>query len=193
MMIFLILAPYAAFATLMLVTSAAVSLFAAAAICLMVMVYDAFRGRSTKMLGAGSVILFLALATYITLVDSSLSSSAVKLTVDAGVLAISLMSLAIRQPFTLQYAREAVDTETAKLPGFFRANYVITWAWAAAFLLMAVANVLMIYVPGLPLWSGLAIAFAARNTALYFTKWYPRYQRAKFGAPSVSVGALSGS
>jgi len=189
MTIFLILAPYGAFATLMLVTSAAVSLFASAAICLMVIAYDAFRGRSTKMLGAGSVIVFLALGGYITLVDSSLSSSAVKLSVDAGVLAISLASLAIRQPFTLQYAREAVDTETAKLPGFLTANYVITWAWSAAFLLMVTANVLMIYVPGLPLWSGIAIAFAARNTAVYFTKWYPQYRRAKFGAPAASVGA----
>jgi len=193
MTIFLILAPYAAFAALMLVTSAATSLFASAAICLMVMAYDATRGRSIKMLGAGSVVLFLALGTYITLVDSSLSSSAVKLGVDAGVLAISLASLAIRQPFTLQYAREAVDTETAQLPGFLTANYVITWAWSSAFLLMAVANVLMIYVPGLPLWSGIAIAFAARNTAVYFTKWYPQYRRAKFAAPAASAGALSGS
>jgi hypothetical protein len=193
MTIFLILAPYAAFATLMLVTSAAVSLFASAAICLMVIAYDILHGRSIKMLGAGSVILFLALGTYITLVDSGLSSSAVKLTVDAGVLAISLGSLAIRQPFTLQYAREMVDTETAKLPGFVKSNYTITWAWTLAFLLMAAANILMIYVPGLPLWSGLAIAFAARNTALYFTKWYPQYRRAKFGPPAVSVGALSGS
>ena len=55
MTIFLILAPYAAFAALMLVTSAAASLFASAAICLLVMAYDAFRGRSIKMLGAGSV------------------------------------------------------------------------------------------------------------------------------------------
>jgi hypothetical protein len=193
MTIFLILAPYGAFATLILVTSAAVSLFAATAICLMVMAYDTFRGRSIKMLGAGSVIVFLALGSYLTLVDSSLSGSAVKLTVDAGVLAISLASLAIRRPFTLQYAREAVDPETAKLPGFLRANYVITWAWSAAFLLMAMANVLMIYVPGLPLWSGLAIAFAARNTAVYFTKWYPEYRRAKFAAPAASAGALSSS
>jgi hypothetical protein len=193
MTIFLILAPYGAFATLMLVTSAAVSLFASAAICLMVMAYDAVRGRSIKMLGAGSVILFLALGSYVTLVDSSLSSSAVKLSVDAGVLAIALASLAIRQPFTLQYAREAVDPETAQLPGFLTANYVITWAWSLAFLLMAVANVLMIYIPGLPLWSGIAIAFAARNTAVYFTKWYPQYRRAKFATPAASAGALSGS
>jgi hypothetical protein len=40
----------------------------------------------------------------------------------------------------------------------------------------------LIYVPGLPLWSGLAIAFAARNTAIYFTKWYPEYRRAKHPA-----------
>jgi len=32
------------------------------------------------------------------------------------VLAISLGSLAIRRPFTLQYAREMVDAETAALP-----------------------------------------------------------------------------
>jgi len=56
---------------------------------------------------------------------------------------------------------------------------VITWAWTLAFALMVMANILLIYVPGLPLWSGLAIAFAARNSALYFTKWYPDRVRAK--------------
>ena len=58
MTIFLILAPYGAFALLMMVTSAAVSLFAAAAICLMVIALDAARGRSIKILGIGSVIVF---------------------------------------------------------------------------------------------------------------------------------------
>ena len=193
MMIFLILAPYGAFTTLMLVTSAAVSLFASAVICLMVIAYDILRGRSIKVLGAGSAILFAALGLYLTLIDSGLSSSAVKLAVDAGVLAISLASLAIRQPFTLQYAREVVDAETANLPGFLRANYVITWAWTAAFLLMLMANVLMIYVPGLPLWSGLMIAFAARNTAVYFTKWYPKHRREKLAKQALPGAMVSAS
>jgi hypothetical protein len=61
--------------------------------------------------------------------------------------------------------------------------------WTLAFLSMLMANILMIYLPGMPLWSGLAIAFAARNTALYFTTWYPRYRRAKISACG---GALSG-
>jgi hypothetical protein len=156
----------------------------------MVMIHDMLRGRSIKMLGAGTVVVFVALGLYLTLVDSGLSNSAVNLTVNAGLLAISLTSLAIRQPFTLQYAREVVDAETAALPGFTRVSYIITGAWTLAFLLMLLANLLMIYVPGLPLWSGLAIAFAARNTAIYFTKWYPKYRRAKFGAPVTSAGAL---
>ena len=189
MTIFLILAPYAAFATLMLVSSAAVSVFASAAICLMVIAYDALRGRSLKMLGAGSVIVFAALGAYITLLDRSLSSSAVKLAVDAGVFAISLTSLVIRKPFTLQYAREIVEPETAKLPGFMAANYIITWAWTGAALLMMVGNAAILYVPGLPLWFGLLIAFAARNSAVYFTKWYPQYRKAKHAAPA-NAGAL---
>jgi hypothetical protein len=189
MAIFLILAPYGAFATLMLTTSAAVSLFAAAAICLMVIALDIVRGRSIKVLSAGSAILFAALGCYIILIDSSLGNSAIKLAVDCGVLAISLGSLLVRRPFTLQYAREVVDAETATLPGFRHANYVITSAWSAAFLLMVLANVLLIYLPGLPLWSGIAIAFAARNTAVYFTKWYPEYRKAKFAAMAVPVSA----
>jgi hypothetical protein len=193
MTIFLILAPYGAFAALMLVTSAAVSLFASAAICLAVVMYDMLGGRSIKMLGAGSAIVFSAVGCYVTLFDSSLSTAAVRLAVDAGLFTISLLSLAIRQPFTRQYALEVVDAETARLPGFLKANYIITSAWTLAFLLMMIANVLMLYVPNLPLWSGLAIAFAARNSAAYFTKRYPQYLRAKFGPPAASAGALSGS
>jgi hypothetical protein len=187
MTIFLILAPFGSFALLMLVTSAQVSLFAAAAICLAVIGVDIYRGRSIKMLGAGCVVVFAGLGAYVTLVDPALSTSAVKLTTDVGVLAISLASLTVGKPFVLQYALEAVDAETARLPGFMKATYIITWAWTGAFVLMIIGNVLTIYVPGLPLWSGLAIAFAARNSAAYFTAWYPQYRRAKYGAAPASA------
>jgi hypothetical protein len=183
MMIFLILVPFATFTALMLLTSATVSLFAGATVAAATIAYDLTRGGSLKMLAAGSLVLFSALGCYIAFVDSSWSSPAVRLAVDSGVLAIALTSIAIRFPFTLQYAREVVDAETMQLPGFMRANYIITWAWTAAFLLMLVANILMIYQPSLPLWVGVAIAFAARNSAAYFTKWYPKHRRAKYGTP----------
>jgi hypothetical protein len=188
MTIFLILAPYGAFASLMLLTSAKASVFAAAAISLAVIALDFIRGRSLKWLGAGSAILFAALGLYLTLIDPNLGNSAVKLSVDTGIFAISLTSMLIGRPFTLQYAREAVAAETAATPGFLRANYIISAAWTAAALVMMVANLAMLYVPGLPLWLGLAIAFAARNSAVYFTKWYPQYRKVKSGnAPAIVV------
>jgi hypothetical protein len=187
MTIFLILVPYGAYAFLMMVTSAAVSLFSAAAICLAVIAFDVARGRSVKILSAGSVIVFAAVGGYVTLVDPTPGTAAVKFAVDAGVFLLSLLSIVFRHPFALQYALEEVDAETAQQPGFVRANYLITWAWTAAMLLMMIGNIAVLYVPGLPLWSGLLIAFAARNSALYFTKWYPQYCKAKYGTPPANA------
>jgi hypothetical protein len=189
MAVLLILAPFGAFTLLMLVTSAAVSLFVAAAICIAVIILDAARGRSIKILGAGSAIVFAGIGFYLVFINPTLSGLAVKIAVDGGILLIALGSMLLRYPFTLQYALEEVPAETAAIPGFLRANYVITCAWAAAAVLMIAGNLMMIYVPGLPLWTGLAIAFAARNSALYFTRWYPEYRKAKDG--SHQAGALT--
>ncbi len=180
MALFLILAPAGAFALLMLVASSAVSLFTAAALALGIVAYDVIRGGSIKLLSAGSVLLFTALGCYIALVDGHWSGIAVRLAVDGGLLAIALLSLAIRLPFTLQYACESVDDEITKLPGFLTANYILTGVWTAAFVLMLVADILIIYLPGLPIWVGFGIAFTARNSAVYFTRWYPQYRRAKY-------------
>lgn len=187
MTIFLILAPYGAFALLMLVASSALSLFTAAAICLAVIAYDLAGGRSLKILGAGSVLVFTAVGSYVTLVDPTLSVSAVKFAVDSGIFLVTLGSIVAGKPFTLQYAREVVDAETLKVPGFLKANYIITSAWTLSMLLMMAGNVALIHVPGLPLWSGLLIAFAARNSAVYFTKWYPEYRKAKYGTPPANA------
>lgn len=184
MAIFLILAPYGAYSLLMLVTSATSSVFAASAICLATVAIDVVRGRSVKILAAGSAVVFAATGLYLALLDHALGTLGVKLSVDLGIFAISLGSMLVRRPFTLQYALESVPAETAAMPGFLTANYVITGAWAAATLLMAVANLVLLYIPGLPLWSSLAVAFAARNSAIYFTKWYPEYRQIKYGTPA---------
>lgn len=187
MTIFLILAPYGAYTFLMLVTSATVSVFAASAICLATVAIDVAQGRSVKILAAGSAIEFAAIGLYLALLDPTLGTLGIKLSVDVGIFVISLGSMLVRRPFTLQYAIESVPAETAAMPGFLYANYVITGAWTAAALLMAAANLVLLYVPGLPLWSSLAVAFAARNGAIYFTKWYPEYRQIKYGTPAAAL------
>ena len=189
MMIFLILAPFATFTALMLVAPAAISLFAGAAVAAATVAWDVYGGRSIKMLGAGAAVLFAALGAWTTLTDGNWSATEVRLAVDIGTLSIALFSIAIRQPFTLQYARETVDAQTLQMPGFRRANYVLTLAWTGAFVLMLIANLLTVYLPGLPFWVGLGIGFAARNSALHFTKWYPKYRRAKYPLAAAAMPA----
>ena len=179
MVLFLIILPFAAFAALSLVTSTTISLFAAGAIALAVVARDLMAGRSLKMMSGGTALTFFAVGLYVVSVDPQLSTMSVRIAVDAGVLAIALISLAIRSPFTLQYGREIVDRETAALDGFLQANYVITLVWTAAFVLMLLANMLVLYLPSLPFWVAVGIAFGARNCAVYFTRWYPQRVRAK--------------
>jgi hypothetical protein len=183
MTIFLILAPYGVYAFMMLVTSATVSLIAAGTICLATIALDVWRGRSPKILPAGTAIVFAGIIAWLHLIDPTLSDKAVKVAVDGGILVISLGSLLLRYPFTLQYALERVHPEIAAMPGFLRSNYIITGVWTASMLLMLLANAAVLYVPGLPIWLGLAVAFAARNSAVYFTRWYPAYRQLKHGAP----------
>jgi hypothetical protein len=187
MTIFLILAPYGVFALSMLLTSAIISLFIAAAICLATIALDRVHGRSLKILPFSSAVLFAGIAGWLILVDPTVSDKAVRLAVDIGILAVSLGSILVGYPFTMQYALESVPSEIAAMPGFSRANYIITGVWTAATLLMTLANAAVLYVPGLPIWLGLAVTFAARNSAVYFTKWYPQYRTTKYGMPPMNA------
>lgn len=184
MTIFLILAPYGVYSFLIFVTSAKIAVFAGSAICLATIAIDVTRGRSVKILPAGSAVLFAGIGLFLALSNPTLSTLAVKLSVDVGIFAISLGSMLARRPFTLEYAIESVPAETAAMSGFLTANYIITGAWTLAALLMMAANIVLLYYPGLPV---IAVAFAARNSAIYFTKWYPEYRQTKYGTPA---GAL---
>jgi hypothetical protein len=177
MTLFLILAPFATFATLMMLTTVKISLAAAGLVALGIFGWDIVKGRSVKMLSTGAVVLFGVLFGYHQVAATELHPTIVRLIIDGGVLAIALGSIAIRLPFTLQYARERVDAEIQQQPRFLRINYILTWAWSAAFVLMLAVDVVAIYLPSIPLWICAAITFVARNSATYFTQWYPKHAR----------------
>jgi hypothetical protein len=89
-----------------------------------------------------------------------------------------MASIAIRQPFTLQYAREQVPQEVWASPEFVRTNYVITAVWALAFVVLVVADLVLLYVPELPPRFGIIVTILALVAAIKFTSWYPDHRRA---------------
>jgi len=134
-------------------------------------------GRSVKILEIGTFLLFGLLSLYALATSPQWSIAAVRLRIDAGLLIIVLASMAMRQPFSLQYARQSVDPRHWDSPEFLRINYVISAAWAVAFAVLVLADVVMVYLPALPHAFGVATTVLALAVAAWFTGCYPEQRR----------------
>jgi hypothetical protein len=135
------------------------------------------RDRTVKVLEIGTVILFGGLAAYTLLVRINWSVFGVRLWVDGGLLMVVLISMALRRPFTIQYAQQSVSRELWKSPEFVRTNYIITGAWAATFAILVIADLIMVYDPDLPPRISVIATIVALVGAVKFTSWYPEHRR----------------
>jgi hypothetical protein len=144
-------APFFAFAILIHLGYVATALWVGAAVAAALLLRERFvLHRSLKILEVGTLVLFAGLAFYTQITGQSWTIPAVRLVVDAGLLLIVLASLAIGQPFTLQYAREGTPPEIWSTPQFIEVNRTITLVWAAAFAVLVLADAAMVYVPEIP-------------------------------------------
>jgi hypothetical protein len=178
--ILLAFAPFLIFALVDRLAGSPAGLIAGALASAILLARDALSsGRSPKILEIGTFVLFGGLAAYSVFVQPSWSIVGIRLCVDIGLLAIVLLSMVLHQPFTLQYARESVEGAAQKSPQFVRTNYVITAAWAAAFAVMVVADLVMLYRPDVPMKVGIITTIAALYAAIKFTAGYPKYVQVK--------------
>src|SRR5215475_13191783 len=167
-------APFIAFALVDRAVGATEGLVAGAAVSAALLLRDWLTpGRSPKILEIGTALLFGALAAYAIFGGPTWSIIGVRLCVDLGLLLIVLVSMAMRQPFTLQYAREQVAPELWSSPQFLRTNYVITAVWALAFIVMVLADLMLLSLPDLPPRVAIIITIVALVAAIKFTGWYP--------------------
>lgn len=174
--ILLAFAPFIVFALADRVAGSNIALFAGAATSAVLLLRELVApDRTPKLLELGTLILFGGLALYAWLAAPSWSIIAVRLRVDAGLLVIVLLSLAIRRPFTLQYARERTPPEFWSSPVFLRTNMIISAAWAFAFGAMILAEFALLYLPTLPRSFGVLVIIAALYGAIKFTSWYPKH------------------
>jgi hypothetical protein len=170
-------APYVAFFVLMHAGSVVLGLWAAFAVALGAAVRSWVRTRSGKVLEIGNVALFAALAVFTMATGWQWTLMAVRLAVDAGLLAIVLVSLAIGRPFTIQYAREIVPREHWDTPFFFSTNRTITWVWAVAFGVLVASHAAIVAVPAIPARFDVAATVLALVGAYKFSTWYPEHAR----------------
>ena len=172
------LAPFLAFMLIEWTVGTAEGLFAGALVAAALLLRGLMAARrSVKLLEIGAAVLFGGLAVCTPMSDASWSAANVRLFVDAGFLATMLLSMAVRRPFTLQYARAGASPDQRHGAAFLHTNYVVTAAWAAAFLAMVATDLAMHYLPGVPADTGIAATMLALIGAMKFTAAYPIFAR----------------
>jgi len=171
-------APFIVFAAIDRLIGPVEGMLAGFAVSVALLIRDWSQGRGAKVLEVGTAALFGALASYAWLADPAWSLWGVRLAVDSGLLLIVLVSIAIRRPFTLQYARERVPEEVQASAEFVRTNYVITAVWALAFAVMVAADLVLTYMPDLRARFGIIPTVLALVGAFKFTAYYPERRRA---------------
>ena len=184
MSVILGLTPFILFFLLMRIASPFAGLLGGFAAAVLLGLREWRRGATIKVLEIGSPILFGALVLYTYVARPEWTVATIRLVVDGGLFVIAVASLAINQPFTLQYAREQVPREFWTSPVFIDTNRRITGVWAAAFAVMVGADAAAQYVPAIPLWIDIAATVAAFAGAVWFTRWYPAVVRRRVAAQS---------
>lgn len=171
-------APFIAFAILSRMVAMTTALSVAAALAVLLMLYERLHhGHAFKILDIGVALLFGGLCGLLLISPAQWGAAEVGMWVDSGLVAIVAISMLVRQPFTLQYAREQVPAEVAAHPQFRQVNYVITSVWGLGFLVMAGSDFILSRIPAMPTAIGVTANVTAMVGAVWFTRWYPRYLR----------------
>jgi hypothetical protein len=141
-----------------------------------------FRGSSPKMLEFSDVVYFAGLAVLVAFASEGTRTWLELWGGEVANVALFLLvfgTVVVRRPFTLQYARESTPEEYWHTPQFLHVNYVITWAWVAAFFIEAASGLFgdAVLHNSNNIWTGWIIQTFPMIVAAQFTIWYPsRYE-----------------
>jgi hypothetical protein len=163
--------------TLLMNISQDLAIWAAFAAAFAVAIRDFLHEKLIRLLDAGSVVLFGLLALYAGFVEPGLTVEMTRLIVNAGFLALALVSIVLRNPLTLQYAREQAPPDEWNTRRFLFTNYALTAFWAVAFGIMSAADAFANFHKDLPPAFEAAISLIVLIVAVGFTARYPAHVR----------------
>lgn len=151
------------------------------------------RHRTPKILEIGTTVAFVGLAVVGFATDDVFISRWIQPIGNAAFLAIMVVSVILKRPFTMQYAEESTPPEMWGTPGFIYVNKRITWVWIAVTAFMTALSLVPPIVQGEATMddggSPLSIAcywilpYTAMAGAIVFTSKFPDWFGAEFDDP----------
>ncbi|MBI3675863.1 MAG: hypothetical protein HY243_04525 [Proteobacteria bacterium] len=165
--------PFIAFSLLTSFSVSSLALWLAFAAAFAIAIRDFAHARLLRFLDVVNTGLFGLLAIYAGFIQPSLSVQALRLIVEAALLAIALISLLRRNPFTTEYTQDVAPRESWTTPQFQRANYWVSVVWTTALAVMTAGDSAATFDHDVPLSFDIGIGLAALGIAIVFTARYP--------------------
>jgi hypothetical protein len=170
------LIPVAVF-TLLANLSQDLALWAGLAAAFVVSIRDFALEPVVRLLDVGSFVLFALLALYAGFIHPGITTQLTRFVVDGGFFALAFASILLRNPLTLQYAREQVTNEIWTTRPFLLTNYALTAVWMFCFAVMAAANAFADMHKNLPISLDAAFCILVMVLVLALTARYPKWLR----------------
>ncbi len=123
------------------------------------------------------LIFFTGATVAVVLLNDMWSSKYMGILANATLAVSSWMTIALKKPFSLDYAREHTDPSLWDNPLFIRTNVIITSAWAMVFTVNTVLAWGKTKHFVLPEWGYEIVTYTFLVGAAAFTTWYPNYAR----------------
>jgi hypothetical protein len=167
----------AAIFTLLASISLDLALWAGLSAAFVVSIRDFAQEPILRLLDMGSLVLFGLTALYAGFIHPAITIQLTRFVIDAGFFALALLSILVRNPLTLQYAREQVSNEVWKSRPFVLTNYGLTALWMLCFAVMAAADAFADMHKNLPASLDAALCLIVVVAALVVTARYPNWLR----------------
>lgn len=146
---------------------------------LFIIVLDIWKKYSMKILQLGTLIFFFIIAILAFFVNLDWFGRWINVIGSIALTLIVFISIIIKKPFTLQYAKETTPVEKWESPRFIHINYIITYAWLLMMSINSIFSVLFTTILPVKTLVNWIFSLSCFVAAMTFTKIYRYYMKKK--------------
>lgn len=128
----------------------------------------------------GSTIFFAGLLIFTLTTSYAWPSANANFLANIALMLITWISVLIKKPFTLQYARETTGKKYWNSPLFIKVNYLVTITWGVSFIVLVLMSVLRRVLGDADGLMYEVITYLPVIGALWVTQYYPEYAKNRF-------------
>ena len=128
----------------------------------------------------GTLIFFIFMVTAVTLFQNQWVSKFYWIFSNGALATIAWVSILIRKPFTIQYAKEQVSQDKWLHPLFLKINYLLTAVWGLIFLTGIGLHILRLFEPSFNGWIYEITSYLPSIFGIWFTTWFPNWYKDKY-------------